>query len=254
MRAFLIYIALTILINIVASSMPFVIKAAKNRVENLIVITSYPITKALTYTQSLINSYVLLVDAQKENKALKKKLAMCRIYSSMLKKEMSDKSKNVFRLLEAPFSFKGNFKTDRIYLRVDKKLNLERYSCVVLSNKLSLIGIIDKKTGKKIYSAKTVFNPSFVADAFILSNNQQFKALFLGNPFLPKVEFLDPNVQIKVDDKVYTSGDFGVYPPGLYIGSVSSVKDINGYYKLAYVNIDRTFFNSWKVFILCKKK
>ena len=234
--------------------MPFLIRVAKKRVENMIVITSYPATKILTYTQNLINSYILLVDAQKENRALKRKLAMCKIYNSMLNKEVSEKHKDTFRLLQAPFSFKGNFKTDRIYLRLDKKLSLKRNSCVVLSNKLSLIGIIDKKTGKNTYSAKTVFNPSFVADTFILSDNNRFKALFLGNPFLPKVEFLDPNVQVKAGDRVYTSGDFGVYPPGLYIGTVSSVKDVNGYYKLAYINIDRSFFNSWKVFVLCIKK
>jgi len=254
MRAFLIYIVLTVFINIIANSMPFLVRIAKERVENLIVITSYPATKILTYTQNLVNSYILLTDAQKENKTLKRKLAMCRLYNSMLKKEISEKHKDTFRLLQAPFSFKGNFKTDRIYLRLDKELNLKRDSCVVLSNKLSLIGIIDKKTGKNTYSAKTVFNPSFTADVFILSDNNRFKALFLGNPFLPKVEFLDPNVCIKSGDGVYTSGDFGVYPPGIYIGRVSSVKDVNGYYKLAYLNIDRSFFNSWKVFILCKKK
>ncbi len=254
MKAFLIYLVLAIFINIIASSMPSLIKVAKNHVENLIVFASYPATKILTSTQSLINSYILLVDAQKENRTLKKKLAMCKIYNNMLKKEVSEKHKDTFRLLQAPFTFKGNFKTDRIYLRLTKELNLKGDSCAVLSNKLSLIGIIDKKTGKNTYTAKTVFNPSFVADVFILSENKRFKALFLGNPFLPKVEFLDPNVQVKAGDKVYTSGDFGVYPPGLYIGKVSSVKDVNGYYKLAYINIDRDFFNSWKVFVLCKEK
>ena len=254
MRIFLIYVLIALLINITANTLPSLVNIAKRNLLNLIVLTSYPAAKTLTYSQNLINRYIVLVNAQKENKSLREKLAMCKIYGNILQKKLNNQIKNNFRLLEAPFSFKGNFKTDKIYLRITKKINPFKNYCIVLSNKLSLIGLIDKKTGKDIYSAKSVFNPSFVADVFILSNNKRYKALFLGHPYLPKVEFLDPNVEIKKGNKVYTSGDFGIFPPGLFIGSVSSVKDINGYYKLAYIDIDRSFFNSWKVFVLCKKK
>ncbi len=249
-----IYIILATLMNITYALFPRFISSLRNDFTQLVIDISYPITKTLSVSQDIVDKYLILVNVQEENKELKRELAKCRIYNDILQKKINDKNKNTFRLLSVPFSFKGNFKTDTIYLHIERKLDLDKKYCVVLSEKLGLIGIIEKKTGKNVYSAKTVFNPSFVADVFILSNKKRYKALFIGNPYLPKVEFLDPNVDVNENDAVYTSGDFNIYPPGLYIGKVSSVKDVSGYYKMAYIKIDRSFFNNWKVFVLCRRK
>ncbi len=256
MRLVILYAALALFFNIIFSTFPEAGRFASRGLTKFIVLVSYPTTKVLSWTQNLINNYVILINTQRENKNLKEKLAKCELYANILKKELKDREseKETFRLIEAPFTFKSNFKTDFIFLRINKNIDLNKDYCFVLSNKLSLIGIISKKTGKNIYSAKTVFNPNFTADVSILSNNKRYKALFIGNPYKPKAEFLDPNVQINKGDSVYTSGDFGVYPPGLFIGTVESIKNVNGYYKVAYLNIDRDFFNNWKVFVLCKKR
>ena len=256
MRLILLYVVLALFLNIIFNAFPPVGKFVNRGLTNFILFVSYPTTKALSWSQNLINNYVVLMNTQSENRKLKEKLAKCELYANVLKKKLDDseKEQETFKLIEAPFTFKSNFKTDFIYLRISKRIDLNKNYCFVLSNKLTLVGIISKRTGKNIYSAKTVFNPSFTADVFILSNNKRYKALFIGNPYTPKAEFLDPNVKIKEGDGVYTSGDFDVYPPGLFLGTVQSIKNVNGYYKVAYLNISRDFFNSWKVLVLCKKR
>jgi len=256
MRLILLYVLLTLFFNIIFNTFPTLDKLVSRGLTKFIVLISYPATKALGWSQNLINDYVILINVQRENRSLKEKLAKCELYANILKKDLEDnqRGKETFRLTEASFTFKSNFKTDFIYLRINKKIDINNNYCFVLSDKLALIGIVSKKTGKNIYAAKTVFNPNFTADVFILHNNKRYKALFIGNPYTPKAEFLDPNVQINKGNGVYTSGDFNVYPPGLFIGTVETVKNINGYYKVAYLNINRDFFNSWKVFVLCKKR
>ena len=256
MRLVIIYVSIAILVNIVFNTLKPVNKSVRRGFTHLIVITSYPTTKTLAYAQHIIDEYIILISTQKENEKLKIKLAKCELYSDLLKQKLGNPAKkgSSLKLMEVPYSFKSNFETDSIYLRIIRKIDLKKQYCTVLSKKLSLIGIVEKRTGKYIYRAKTVFNPAFVADVYILSNKKKYRALFIGNPYLPKAEFLDPNVEIHEGDKVYTSGNFGVYPPNLLLGTVSSIKNINGYYKIAYINIDRGFFNNWKVFILCKRK
>ncbi len=255
MRLVIIYVSIAILINIVFNTLKPVNNLVRNVFTSTIVTISYPTTKALTYVQHFIDKYVILVNIQKENEALKMKLAKCKLYSSLLNERLSNLAKKTpLKLIRVPYSFKGNFKTDSIYLRITKEIDLKKRYCTVLSKNLNLVGMIEKRAGKNIYIAKTVFNPSFVADVYILSKKKKYRALFIGNPYLPKAEFLDPNVDIQDGNKVYTTGNFEVYPPNIFLGTVSSIKNVNGYYKIAYINIDRGFFNSWKVFVLCRKK
>ncbi len=255
MRLVFIYVSIAILVNIVFNTLKPVNKAVRNGFTHIIVTISYPTTKTLAHVQHFIDEYVILINAQKENENLRIKLTKCELYLNLLNKKTDNSTRKMpFKLMHVPYSFKSDFKTDSIYLRITKKMDLKKQYCVVLSKKLSLIGIVEKKTGKYIYSATTVFNPAFVADVYILSNNKKYRALFIGSPYLPKAEFLDPNVDIHEGDRVYTSGNFDVYPPNIFLGTVSSIKNINGYYKIAYINIDKGFFNSWKVFVLCRKK
>ncbi len=255
MRLVIIYVSIAILVNIVFNTLKPVNNLVRNVLTNTIVTISYPATKTLTYVQHFIGEYAILVNTQKENEVLRIKLAKCELYSNLISEKLNNFTKKTsLKLMRVPYSFKGNFKTGSIYLRIAKKIDLRNRYCIVLSKNLNLVGIMEKRTGKNIYSAKTVFNPSFVADVYILSKKKKYRALFIGNPYLPKAEFLDPNVDIHDGDRVYTSGNFDVYPPNIFLGTVSSIKNVNGYYKIAYINIDRRFFNSWKVFVLCRKK
>ncbi|AEA33443.1 rod shape-determining protein MreC [Hippea maritima] len=256
MRWILIYIVVAFLLNVTVNVYPPAANFLQKGVFSVLMGLSYPISKGLSVVQEGINKYLVLISTEEENRSLKFQLSKCILINKELTKFRFIKSSDIPQdnLLEATFSFKGNFRSDEIYLYINKKLNLNKNYCFVLSDKLSLVGIIKDNIRGDIYSAETVFNPSFVADVFIKSDNSTYKALFIGSEYSPKVEFLDPNVKVKQGDKVFTTGALNIYPYGLFIGRVISIDDVNGYYKVAHLKIDRSFFNNWKVFVLCRKK
>lgn len=247
MRIFIIYIIAAILLNVSVLVMGGLFYKVRDVIKESIVITSLPVSKGLNEIQRLIDEYLILISVQKENEQLKKELTKC--LAGCKNRE------NKTKVQQAQFSFKGNFDSTTIYLRTAKELNLKKNYCFVLEDNMHLVGIVKEKIKNHIYMAYTVFNPSFVADVKIVGDdNQTFRALYMGNEYSPKVEFLDPNVNVKKEDKVYTSGEMGIFPPNLFIGTVKKVKDVNGYYKVAFVDIKRSFFNKWKVLIVCRKR
>ena len=254
MRWLIIYLTISFLLSAGVFVYPVFLNLINKTVSNLIIFTSLPTSKGLFILQKNINKYLLLISVSQENQKLKQELSQCKLNLLTYIRKPIDNSTNPLKLIEATFTFKGNFETDYIYLKPQKPIDIKRNNCFVLSEELSLIGIIQKSKKNGIYIAKTIFNPSFVADVFIPDNETDNKALFIGGKFYPTVEFLDPNVKIKEGDRVYTSGDFAIYPPGLLIGTIYKIKNVNGYYKMAYVKIDRGFFNKWKVFLVCRKK
>ncbi|WP_022670453.1 rod shape-determining protein MreC [Hippea alviniae] len=248
MRTLIIYVITAILLNVSVLAAGGLFYKVKNIVKESIVITSLPVSKGLNEIQRLINEYLVLISVQKENEHLRKQLTKCML-------ECKNKDKNDSNIQEASFSFKGNFDSTTIYLRTAKELNIKKNYCFVLEDNMHLVGIVKERIKNHIYKAYTVFNPSFVADVKIVGDdNQTFRALYMGNEYSPKVEFLDPNVEVKEGDSVYTTGEMGIFPPNLFIGTVKRVKSVNGYYKVAFVDIKRSFFNKWKVLIVCRKK
>ncbi len=233
---------------------PFIGLANKYVIKNVVFI-SYPVTSVLDSVKEFSDKYLVLIDVKKENAALRKKIVQLKIRNNMLKNSNCQKpslniNRNVFK---AKFKFKNNFNIDFIFLYVDGKLDLSSNNCSVFTNKMNLVGFIYKKE-KNFYVAKTVFNHSFVADSYIVSDNETYRALFIGDLYRPQAEYLTPNADIKPGSYVYTSGAFGVFPKGSFIGKVKNVSNVNNYYKVAYVSIDKNFFNDWNLFVICIRK
>ncbi len=233
---------------------PFVTTVNKALINN-IVFVSRPVVNLLDYVKELSDNYILLFDLKKENMALKRKILALKIKNSMLENRKCDnkaaiRKENIFK---AKFKFKNNFNIDYIFLYVKGKPDLSDNNCSVFSKNMNLVGIVYKKENGG-YIAKTVFNHSFVADSYIVSDNKTYRALFIGDLYRPKAEFLTPNAKIKPGSYVYASGEFNVFPKGSLIGKVTDVANINNYYKIAYVSIDKGFFNDWDLFVICIKK
>ncbi len=233
---------------------PFVNFANRQIIKN-IVFLSYPVTDLLDTTKEFTDKYVLLMHVKKENAILKKKIIQLKIRNNMLENMGCKKSsfRNNRKILKAKFKFKNNFNIDFIFLYVEGNLNLSKNNCSIFTNNMNLVGLIYKKE-KDYYVAKTVFNRSFVADSYIVSDNKTYRALFIGDLYKPQAEFLTPNAKIKPGSYVYASGAFNVFPKGSLIGRVKSISNINNYYKVAYVSIDKNFFNDWNLFVICIKK
>ncbi len=234
---------------------PFIMEANRFVVRSVVFLSS-PVTGLLNSVKVLTDRYVVLINVKKENEALKSRLERLEFENRIL---LSRKCKSggindeYHNLVKAKFKFKNNFNIDYIFVKPDKPINIKKNNCSVFSLRMRLIGMIERKEGD-FYLAKTVFSRSFVADVYIKSDNLTYRALFIGDLYRPKAEFLDPKARIKEGSPVYTSGAFGVFPPESFIGRVGSISSVNNYYNVAYVDIDKSFFNDWDVFVVCIKK
>ncbi|SLN72376.1 rod shape-determining protein MreC [Oceanibacterium hippocampi] len=77
----------------------------------------------------------------------------------------------------------------------------------------------------------------------LLENSRQRAILTGDNTDRPKIEFLPANAQVSPGDRVVTSGDGGLLPPGRPIGVVSSVTE-GGVRLQTYADWDRIEFVS----------
>lgn len=224
---------------------------------NVTVFIEKPIYTAVNKLKELNNDYILLINTEQENGFLKKHIANLEIKNKFLqsswKNNHSLENYSSLHLILGRFGLKANFIIDKLYIVPNKKLDLSRNSCVVLSRKLKLIGIVNKKEGSG-YSVKTVFDNNFVADVYVEHKDNRYRSFFMGGKYDGIAKFLDPESKIRPGDAVYTSGVFGKYPAGIEIGTVKSVINKNDYYKIAKVSIDRSFFNDYNIYVLCKKR
>ena len=68
------------------------------------------------------------------------------------------------------------------------------------------------------------------------------KAILAGNNTLyPKLEFVNSDARINVGDNIVTSGEGGVFPPGLPVGLVASVNEEVSFVQI-YADLDRLEF------------
>ncbi len=255
------YVALYVILSVFLTLFsyiykPFVVEANRFIVRNVVFI-SYPVVNFCESIKDFSDKYLFLVSVKKENSILRKKIIKLELENRLLVRESGKKSSPTLfkegKIFKAKFKFKNNFNIDYIFLKTDRRLNLKDNSCIVLSNNMNVVGIVEKRS-KDFYIAKTIFNNSFVVDSYILSDNSTYRALFIGDLYKPKVEFLDTRAYIKKGSLVYTSGEFGIFPKSLLLGSVVGTSNINNYYKIAYISVDKSFLNDWNVFITCIKK
>ncbi len=255
MKFVVFYIIAAVFLSFFSYTYNFVVKEVNRTVLNYAVAVSSPVNNVLIGIKDGVSRYLMLVGVEEENRLLKKEVATLKIKSGYLCNEKSVKNKKLagYKLIKSKFGFKSNLQISYIVLKPNKKLNLDRNNCFILSDNLNLIGSIEKKQ-RDFYLAKTVFNSDFVVDVYIKSDNATYRALLIGDMYKPKAEFLDPNVSIDAGSPVYTSGEFGIYPKNIFIGRVNKVKMVNSYYKVAYIDVDKGFFNSYDMFVICKKK
>ncbi len=254
------YIALYLLFSIILTFFarlyrPLIDYANRYIVESIVLI-SYPVTSFLDDVKVFTDRYLVVLNQKKENELLKKRIVQLELENKFLKAQHCAPAREPGLkggIIRGKFKFKNNFNIDFMFIQLEKPVDLKHHNCSVFSTDMHLIGKLIKHKGS-FWVAKTVFNSSFVADAYIVSNGLTYRALFIGNLYKPKAEFLDPNAVIKIGSKVYASGAFGVFPRGSFIGRVSSVTNVNNYYKVAYVSIDKSFFNQWNVYVVCIKK
>lgn len=223
---------------------------------NVTVFIEKPIYTVVNRLKELSNDYILFVNTEQENRLLKNNIVNLEIKNHFLQSSCKNKHSldnyTSLHLILGRFGLKANFIIDKLYIVPNKKLDLSRNSCVVLSRKLKLIGVVSKKNGNG-YNVKTVFNSDFVADVYIKHKNSRYRSFFMGSEYGGIAKFLDPESKINAEDGVYTSGVFGKYPPGIEIGKVKSIINKN-YYKIAKISIDRSFFNDYNIYVLCERR
>jgi len=223
---------------------------------NVAVFIEKPIYTVVNRLKELSNDYILLVNTEQENRLLNNHIANLEIKNHLLqsscKNNHSLDNYASLHLILGRFGLKANFLIDKLYIVTDKRLDLARNSCVVLSRKLKLIGVVNKKDGNG-YDVKTVFNSDFLADVYIEHKDSRYRAFFMGSKYGGIVKFFDSESKINAKDGVYTSGVFGKYPAGIEIGKVKSIIN-KDYYKIAKISIDRSFFNDYNIYVLCKKR
>ena len=79
--------------------------------------------------------------------------------------------------------------------------------------------------------------------------------LVVSETYIFKVYEVQKNVDVKIGDRVITSGFSKIYPPKLPVGIVSGVYDERGsYQKVINVNIQNDFESIQNVFIVLDKK
>ena len=255
MKYIIIYFVCSVLLTLFSYVYKPFITLSNRKIISSIVFVSYPVIGLLDGINDLSGRYLFLLNVEKKNAALEKKLIRLELQNKLLQHQtcVSSKFQQKKGIFKAQFKFKNNFNIDYIFLHIKKNLDLKKDSCSVFSNNMNLVGIIIKKK-KDFYIAKTVFNHSFAADSYIVSDNSTYRALFIGDLYNPHAEFLSPNAKIKAGSFIYTSGAFGVFPKGSLIGRVVRTGNVNNYYKVAYIHVDKKFFNDWNMFVVCIKK
>lgn len=149
MRWVLAYIVIAFVLNVVVSVFRPVGGLLRSGVIGVLTAVSYPVSKGLGFVKSGFDRYLVLISVEEENKRLKRELAHCILINKELERfEKKDDKKGYSDLIEASFSFKGNFENDEIYLYVKKNLNLEENNCFVLSHKLALVGLVKRRVKK----------------------------------------------------------------------------------------------------------
>lgn len=138
-----------------------------------------------------------------------------------------------------------------------KKDGLKQNMAVVTKN--GLVGKISK-----VYRSSSEIKLITADDlnykiSVLISNNIQdtYGTLsgYLKDEQLLKITGLDKNSEIKEGDKVVTSGYGGVFPRGIYIGTVKKVESEKyNLSKIAYIKIDQDFNNIHYVTVLKDKK
>lgn len=194
-------------------------------------------------------NYIALQNANEENRYYKNKINKLSIENSILKAKLkSSSTATKINLTKCPFIFKDFSNIDFIYIRSNLPAKYILHKTVV-SEKLYLVGTVESKIGN-LYKVKTVFNKNFVADCFIINKNSYYRGIFEGAVNKPKIQFLSTQSSIAKNDLVVTSGLLGNMPPNLSLGKISGIYEERGFYKIAFVKIDRSFLNDSFVYVV----
>jgi rod shape-determining protein MreC len=60
----------------------------------------------------------------------------------------------------------------------------------------------------------------------VLIENEHARAVLAGdNSARPGLLYVEPQTAVKIGDRVVTSGDGGLFPPGLPVGTVAAIED-----------------------------
>jgi len=219
------------------------------------------------------STYLLLADLNKENKRLKEELLILKAKLAYYKER-----EKIYKKLENFFKISSEIKYPKVAARIIYK-PFEPYSGVIFIDKGSDDGIspqmpvLAAAAGEavsligqvvEVYSSwsKVILltHPSFAADVKVLTDNSTENELNRGilrgkGEKYCSVEYLPLYSQIKKGDLVITSGFDELFPPGLLIGEIVSIKRSkkeSGLFKVANVQPLVDFREIDLVFILIK--
>ncbi|AHF97700.1 MAG: rod shape-determining protein MreC [Desulfurella sp.] len=204
---------------------------------------------ALDSISNIAKNYIILQNAQKENRHLKNEINKLNLENKILQAKLRNIDTSIApNLIKCPFIFKDFSDINYIYIKSNAPEKDILHKTVV-SQKLNLVGTVESKLGN-LYAVKTIFNSNFVADCFIVHEGKYYRGIFKGSLNQPKIEFLNTQSHIQKNDLVITSGLIGNIPPNINIGTVEKIYEVRGFYKVAIVKVDKTFLNDSFVFVV----
>jgi len=206
-------------------------------------------TKALNLISSLAKNYIELHNVSNENAQLKQTIQKLIIENRILKSKLNNSdNKTQVNLIKCPFVFKDFSNLRYIYIKSNAPQQ-DILHKTVISEHLNLVGKVEAKIND-LYKVKTIFSDNFIADCFIINDNDYYRGIFKGSMNEPKIEFLNTPNNIKINDRVVTSGLIGDLAPHINIGTIEKIYDVRGFYKVATVKTDKTFLNDSFVYVV----
>ncbi len=190
------------------------------------------VTQATRGGTSLFDHYVFLVGASQERDQLKKDVEI--LESQLLNfQESIEENRRLRELLKLPVEKKLNHVAGKVIAEDPSGESLGflvnvgsddgvRERMPVVSN-LGVVGTI-RRTFPKYSLFVALQDPSHIVDGMIVRSRSQFVVQGKGRSLTGSLKYLDRSSDVKVGDLVVTSGLDQIFPKGLPIGFIVSVK------------------------------
>ncbi len=110
-----------------------------------------------------------------------------------------------------------------LLLDTGKKLGIKRYQAIISSD-----GLVGRITDAGEDSSRVLLITDINSRIPIISETSRTRAILTGdNTETPFLQYVPATSKLKVGERIFTSSDGGVFPAGLPIGEVVSMKDGN---------------------------
>ncbi len=220
---------------ILSNSLP-IIRICKNVIMKIL----YPISVSIEYpgykANSIYNRYKMLIDSYDKNIQLNQRVKELEMENASLH-FFKNENKRINSILE----FENVNTRDILPVKVITQLPESYFSEFIINKGLvdgieedqPVIAVINSKwilVGRIIEVLKNTSRVVLVTSSdfkcSVEINNDYGGVLKGNNDWVISLEYIAPDADISEGDSVYTSGKGGIFPPGIFVGNIVEVKNI----------------------------